>query len=393
MLAAISGGSDSLALLHLLAASPYRPFVQVVHIDHGWREGSGREGEEVARLAEQLALPCHQVAVALSPTELGAREQRLEVYKHLLDKTGAQAVLLAHHRDDLSETVFKRLVEGASLAKLATMGPEAIVEGVLLWRPLLPFSRKELAHFPPIASDPTNTSTRYHRGRLRSELFPFLEGSLGRPIAPNLARLSGEAALLTDYLDEEAAPYLETLREGPLGCCLELASPPHPFLLAHLVRRFAERVGKVLSREEVEGAVALLRSGAANRTIGGLSLDRGRLLFLRPPLQVPPQPLALGTHRHGPWEVTVEPASGARCSGWEGFWKGRVETVVPEGEYTLVSYPGGRRLSRLLTAHKVPAPLRMALPTLVERATGEPIWWWAVNRSGWKISLELTQGV
>ncbi len=393
LLVAVSGGSDSLTLLYALAESSFKKFGEVVHVDHGWRGESVREAAQVEELCAQLDLPCHRVRVSPNQSEEGARNQRLQVYRRLLSKTGAQAVLLAHHRDDLAETTFKRLVEGAPLPKLAGIRPVSVVEEVPLWRPFLGLSKGELAHFPPISVDSTNGDPRYHRGLLRSQVFPYLEEALGRPLAPNLAYLAGEAALLTDYLDREAIPYLSQMKRGPLGLCLDLSNSPHPFLLSHLIRCFSEEANISLSRQEVETAQYLIQTGAANRFVHGLGIDRGRLFHLRQlsPCPSKPLPLAEGTHLYGPWRVEVREAVDEAPIGWEGIWKGRVDVLLPAGNYSLIPYPGGRQLSRLLTAQKVPACLRLYFPTLIDQDTGRRRWWIRQpNRAAkWSVSLTL----
>ena len=367
LLVAVSGGGDSLALLYALMESPFKKFVQIVHVDHQWREESGQEAQKVGELAESLEVPCHILQVEKVVSEDGARNQRLAVFKNLLNKIGAQAVLLAHHRGDLAETTFKRLMEGAALPKLAAIRPVSMVEGVTLWRPLLGLDKGDL-NVTPITQDATNDDPAFYRGLLRTRIFPYLEKALRRPLSSTLAHLSSQAACLTDYLDAESAPYLQHLYSGPLGLYLDLTKFPHPYLLAHLVRRFCEAGGAKLSREGIETAVRLLQQGVANRFVekGGdrLAIDRRRLFLFLPPPPLPAEPLllSLGTHQYGPWTVEVEEAGDGAADGWESLWTGKVFAVLPAGEYHLARYLRGRTYACVLP--KMPAFLRPHLPVV-----------------------------
>ena len=131
LLLAFSGGPDSLALLHLLMEfHKIRPLkLAIAHVDHGWREESAEEAAQIALMAANLGLPLH--LRKLDPKHLSGnleaacREERFRFFASLCRDHGYQAVLLAHHADDLAETVLKRALEGASLPRLAAVRTEA----------------------------------------------------------------------------------------------------------------------------------------------------------------------------------------------------------------------------------------------------------------------------
>src|SRR5512134_99792 len=144
LVVAVSGGADSLALLHLLHATreAHRLELVVAHADHGIHPRSAEVARRVENLATALGLPVHVGRLELGP---GTGETAARVARHLwLEKirlaSGADGIALAHHMDDQAETVLLRVLAGSWPAGLAAMARR---RGVLL-RPLLDFRRSEL---------------------------------------------------------------------------------------------------------------------------------------------------------------------------------------------------------------------------------------------------------
>jgi len=201
LLAAVSGGADSVALLHLLArhARGRRLEIAVAHLDHGLRPGSAGDRTFVERLASDLALCCfaerRDVADLRrrdeSPEE-AARRVRRGFLLAALKKAGADRIVTGHTLDDQAETVLMRLVRGAgpaSLAGMAESGPGPFV------RPLLRVERRDLRaylerHALPFREDPTNRDLRFDRNRVRRLVLPLLAEALN----PRAARHIVEAA-------------------------------------------------------------------------------------------------------------------------------------------------------------------------------------------------------
>ncbi len=263
-LLAVSGGADSLAMY--CAAREVWSELFIVHIDHGWRESSAAEAEWLAQTLEGTV---HSEKVEAA-TENGARQARLAVYRRLCREHGYAGVMLAHHADDQAEVVFKRAIEGAGLVRLRAMQPEAVVEGVRLIRPFLQVKREELraaCTLPPI-DDPTNRDPKFFRARLREVIFPQIGKGVTRP----LLQLAAEAAELSDYFDAKMPPVHMT-SGGWWADLSGLARPER----RHFLRRFS------LSRQQLEDALNCLDK--ANKKIGPLRLDRGKVYFETPQSQ------------------------------------------------------------------------------------------------------------
>ncbi len=213
VLAAVSGGADSVALLHLLAGlAPGRGWtIAVASLDHGLRGAAGAADLGfVARLAADLGLRFHggtvRVAVRAGRSpETAARTARMAFLKRAAAATGAGAIALAHTLDDQAETVLYRLARGAGLRGVAAMRRRADP----LWRPLLGVRRAALRELLVRAGlawreDETNTSSVAVRNRLRHEVFPLLEDVLGPRVVTGLARAAELAADDDAVLEDRA---------------------------------------------------------------------------------------------------------------------------------------------------------------------------------------------
>ena len=219
LLLAVSGGPDSLALLHLLSASGY-PLVCAT-FNHRLRPEAADEVAYVQRVAEGLGIPfvtdsadvaAYAGAEGLSLEE-AARTLRYRFLFREARQAAAQAVLTGHTADDQAETVLMHFLRGAGLAGLKGMPSRVVLpifdSEIPLVRPLLGWQRADTEAYcrehnlSPI-HDPTNSDTTYFRNRLRHELLPALE-SYNPRIRETLARtalaLQGDEALLAELLD------------------------------------------------------------------------------------------------------------------------------------------------------------------------------------------------
>lgn len=189
------------------------PF-HVAHVDHGWRKESKEEATLLSTLCQEKGIPFH--LEVLEPTranqEAEARSLRLQFFSTLIKRESLEAVVLGHHRDDQTETVLKRVFEGASLAALKGMRELSFHEGVALWRPLLKISKQEILDWLkikkiPFFVDPTNLSSSFLRGRMRRELLPLLSQVFGKQIDSSLWRLSSAAYELYLFVEELLTVY------------------------------------------------------------------------------------------------------------------------------------------------------------------------------------------
>lgn len=214
--AAVSGGVDSVVMLHVLKRLSGRlGFTLVVcHLNHALRgEESDRDFRFVRDLAKHLRISF--VGGKLKSGELkglkglsvqeAARIKRYQFLEESALKTGAAKIALGHTMDDQAETVLMRLIKGSGLAGLAGIHP---VRGKFI-RPLIETSRKEVERYASAAGlefrkDSSNTDTRYLRNDFRINLIPFIEKHYNPKIKETLARIASVIAKDDEFLNLQA---------------------------------------------------------------------------------------------------------------------------------------------------------------------------------------------
>ena len=172
---AVSGGPDSLALL-LLAHAAFPDAIAAATVDHALRPESAAEARFVAAICVDLGVP-HVILTAdeaiAGNLQAGARALRYRLLGAWAAHEGLAWLVTAHHQDDQAETLLMRLNRGAGLAGLAGVRAHTEINGLQVIRPLLGWSRAELARIAaplgPVA-DPSNSDPRYDRARLRESL-------------------------------------------------------------------------------------------------------------------------------------------------------------------------------------------------------------------------------
>jgi tRNA(Ile)-lysidine synthase len=412
VLAAVSGGPDSVALLHLLVRLKPQLGLDlgVAHYDHGLRgEDSGADADFVNDLARGLDLPCHQGAGQVRDAarrdrvslQMAARQLRLQFLLDTRDRHGYARLALGHTADDQVELFWLRLLRGAGLEGLKGMWP-ATPEGLV--RPLLAVGKAVLLAWLeqealPYRVDASNQSRAYLRNRVRLDLLPQLSRNYNPRLAQTIWRtqtllqaderlLARDAALAWDQVARKLAedcfaldlnrffslePALQrrVLRLGvaEVGAAATLTAPQVASLLA---LAGGERSGGKISLGE---NVQVARAGAALHIMTALpDPPSGATPLPAGPGEVESPPgwrwrLARRAWRPGePWpppEVAwLNPARLARhleARAWrpgDRFW--------PQGA------PGPKKLQDFLVDAKIPRWLRPHLPLVA--AAGEIIW-------------------
>jgi len=245
VLAAVSGGCDSVALLHLLVgyARGGRLRIAVAHLDHALRRGSVSDRGFVERIAAEMEIECvfdRRPVAKLRRKDESPEEAARRVRRAFLVETsrriGADLIATGHHLDDQAETILMRLVRGAgpsSLAGMAESGPGPFV------RPLLGIERTELRDYLgrrglPFREDPTNRDLSFDRNRVRRLVLPVLTEALNPKAARRLVDSVGRLREDAVYLDDLAEALY---RRGRKRQARSLAEAPAP--LARRIARLA----------------------------------------------------------------------------------------------------------------------------------------------------------
>lgn len=408
LLVGVSGGPDSVCLLHILDRLKATLGIElhVAHLDHMLRGAdSEADAEYVVRLGQSMGIPVtvEQRDVAryreqhrLSLEE-AAREVRYDFFARLADSVGASRVALGHNRDDQVETVLMNILRGAGLVGLR--GMQAINtwrpvcrRPLLVVRPLLGISRtetREYCHEKDLnpRSDLSNYSMGYTRNRIRGELIPLIH-KFNTNFEAALLRTSQTAADGLCMLDEGVARiWDETVVEQPNGLLInagELLSQPAA-LQRHLLRRVvSELLGDLADIEHIhiEKMVGALSKRAGRR----ISLPRGiylnvgyhTCLVTKADIDTCPLPPLEGEHSlrvpgdttFSGWRVKVEmaePDSGAEnftaCMDYDSVGS---ELVVrqrrPGDRFQPLGMSGPKKLQDFMVDVKIPRSWRGRVP-------------------------------
>jgi tRNA(Ile)-lysidine synthase len=219
-LVGVSGGRDSVALLHWLANLGYKKMT-VCHLNHQLR---GRSSAADARFVEKLAArygvdfelgSANVRAIAKkkkNSIETAARDARYSFFAKTAKRRRCHTIFLGHHADDLVETFLLNLIRGAGLTGLAAMRDVSTrhLDGIDLTivRPLLSVWRRDIDRYVQechlrFREDATNKNLAATRNRIRNGMIPYLEKILGRNVRQNIWRTAMIAAEEEKWLDTE----------------------------------------------------------------------------------------------------------------------------------------------------------------------------------------------
>jgi tRNA(Ile)-lysidine synthase len=294
----VSGGRDSVALLHLLLAAGHRELI-VCHLDHGLRAESTADARFVRALAKESKLKAviarAEVAVRAKQQrqslETAAREARYAFFARVAKAQKCPRLFLAHHADDQVETFLFNLFRGSATAGLAAMRPLSVrkVDGVPLEiaRPLLGMWREEIdayvaEHRLEFREDASNADPRHTRNRLRGEIIPAISTAFGRDIRRAVWRAAEVLRAEDDFL--ASLPALQELPATLETATLRDHAPAlqRRILYAWLKARGIPEIGF----EEVEAVRSLLtdrRRAKVNLPGGHHARRRSGKIFVESP--------------------------------------------------------------------------------------------------------------
>jgi tRNA(Ile)-lysidine synthase len=283
LLVGVSGGVDSMALLHALARIGRKPVV--LHFDHGWRAESGADAAFVKNQARKLGLKYVGAKMRSSKNhrEADARAARYAFFAKIARRLAIPHLMLAHHADDQVETFLMQLLRGSGAAG---RGMDYVSErgGLVLHRPWLGVWKKEIVayarrHKLTWREDATNADTRHRRNLIRRRVLPYLQKQLGKPVAENLFRAAEIARAESEWLDTLCA----AAAKEPELAVKALRAAPLAQQRRTLLRWLQGRGVKDLSFADVEAVRGLLeKTGAAkvNLSAGRFARRRAGRIFM-----------------------------------------------------------------------------------------------------------------
>ena len=358
LVAAVSGGPDSVALLRSLhrLSGPFDLKLHVAHLDHDFRgEEAVEDARFVAGLAEELGLPStvekqdpeeYRATRNISSFEQLAREMRYSFLSDTARAAGAPLVALGHTADDQAETVLLHVLRGSGLHGLRGMSEVSPwpwprgVSDVSLFRPLLNVTKAQTAAYcrklgQPYREDSGNLLPRFTRNRVRRELMPHLASEYNPRVRESLLRLSRTASLELDFVESEVDrlwPLVATEGTGWVSLDAGRSAVLHPALRSALIRRaYASISGDTLRLREshiraMQQAMGGAMTGWSVDLPGGLVFRReyGRFLMTRADRTEVALPVMEGEH-----VLELPAAAGEEREGVIDGWRVRMRVEEP----------------------------------------------------------------
>ena len=388
LVVAVSGGTDSTALLLLLAdlAEELGLALHVAHFDHRARPGAA-DAAFVTALAAQVGAPIRiGRAVARPASEDDARQARYAFLRRAAAEVGAARVATAHTRDDQAETVLLHAARGSGLDGLAGMRPAR--DGIV--RPFLALARADTVAICAAAAvlpreDPSNRSLRFARNRVRRRVLPEL-ARINPQVAAALVRLAEAAAAVGAERERRAAEALTRAADGEALVLDRLDGPVRGESLALWWKRLTARSLSAANRAALERLCDSTAGSSALDLPGGRALREYQRLR-----RLPPDAVAAGAAGEAPAAAELALGEPRRWEGWTILLSDAPDLAFPlrfpaPATGTLLvrgRRPGDRigpdlrmKVQDLFTDAKVPARMRDAHPLVT---TTDGAVWWAVG--------------
>ena len=226
ILLGVSGGPDSLAMLDLFyrIRESFNLELIVFHLNHCFREEATSEAKFVEQICNEYDIKvfiekCDVPQIAKQKglsSEEAAREVRLDFMTEKASQLNVDKIALAHHKDDLVETIFLNLVRGSGLKGLSGISPCTEIRQFKIIHPLLSLYQEEIEDYCKERNlnprrDPTNQQTIYTRNKVRHKIIPYIEQEINPSVKEVMVRMSNLIREEDDYLDKLAKKSLQNV--------------------------------------------------------------------------------------------------------------------------------------------------------------------------------------
>lgn len=414
VIAGISGGGDSMAMLAMLRACredlDFRLYA--VHVNHGIRGAeAGRDEALVEKVCRQWQIPCRSVHYSVPELarqwkkgeeetgRLVRREAFQEEIRRLGVSGGQAKIALAHNEDDLAETMLHNLCRGSGLRGLSSMRP---VAGNII-RPVLCLEKKEIGDYLreegiPYVTDSSNLSDEYTRNRIRHHVLPLLKEAVNPRAAEHMAETAGLLAQAEEYLSRQGEALLQQYgkrqEEGYFlpDALLEAEKAVASYAVLTALEQVSGKKQDFTSfhvyeamelKNKQPGRRADLPYGlTAKRTYGGVLLLQKQRLPAKGPeeeweIPVPGELVCpLGNIRARVFDSESAEIQEKKYTKWLDY--DIIECKLSfrtrrTGDYLVINKAGGKKkLNRCFIDEKIPAGLRDRIPLA---AAGQEVLW------------------
>ena len=278
VLLGLSGGADSVCLFHLLRElqEPLGFSLLAVHVNHNLRGAeAGRDAAFAENLCREYDVPFYLYSCPVEKiakekhlsTEEAGRAARQEVFAACAKEQRAVKIALAHHQDDVAETMLHHLARGTSLAGLASLRPVRgnVIRPLALRRTKTRSGRNVESRKCSWCEDSTNAEDAYTRNGIRHHVLPYLTEEVNPRAAAHMAQTSLDLLETEEYLEQQTDQLMERYASAEKNAVVlrDAVSSEAPLLQRYVIRRVLEQLAgkrKDLTREHLESVRELLKS-------------------------------------------------------------------------------------------------------------------------------------
>ncbi len=393
--AAVSGGADSVFLLHtLLALRSTLDFrLTVLHLEHGIRgNASKRDLDFVLKMCQTLKVSAVVECVDTRgyarkkgySLEQAARELRFAFFENSAEQYGIDKIALAHHQGDQAETILLNMVRGSGMQGL--LGMQAFRAPRYI-RPMLGIQKDAILTAlkqakVPFRKDATNRNIYYSRNRIRHAVIPELK-TINPRAEQNILRTAASLAAEDDYMEAVATQEKKTrvkVKNGEIKLALDGWDAVHTALKRRVIRQvfseyFSLRDVEFIHIESIIG-ISLSQNGKSTYVPGGVTAAkayRSLVFFKSAPIDGTPVALEIGQDREFDyagyrftlsWPDKVEFGSGTECLDTASLEGAVFRTPQPNDTIQPLGMTGKKNVSDYLCDKKVPLHQRETLPVL-----------------------------
>ena len=303
ILVALSGGPDSVCLLHILYSLKEKLNINLgaIHINHMLRGEEALEDERyVSDICEKLGIDCYIERIDINKVasennislEMAGREERYKAFENIRERYGYDKIAVAHNANDQAETILMRMMRGTGLEGL--VGIKAVREGGII-RPILCLNRNEIEsycaenHLMP-RIDKSNMERVYSRNKVRLDILPYMKENFNSNVTESIVRMSNSLKCDNEFIEEEALKQfrnISCINEGNLEIKIEKFKNLHKSLKSRIIRHGIKNVlgdTNFIDQKHIEEVIDLEGENKIDKRIvlpRGLFVYRqkGKLLF------------------------------------------------------------------------------------------------------------------
>lgn len=271
-----SAGPDSMALLHYLANNTNNPII-CCHINHNVRKESNEEEKYLKNYCKKQNIPFECLKIKKYEEknfENEARKKRYKFYKEILNKYNTKYLFLAHHGDDLIETIIMKINRGSNLEGYAGIKEISKTKDYIIIRPFLSLTKQDLINYNNQNNidyyiDKSNEDTTYTRNRIRKNILPLLKEE-NKDIHKQFLKYSKTLLEYNTYIEEEIKELLPTIyQDKKLNLTIFITYKPflQKNILYYILNKIYKNTPNIITEKHITSILNIINNQTPNLTI------------------------------------------------------------------------------------------------------------------------------